>query len=191
MDERSGSPVTVEDISPTLVTSPVSDIERLTDYISGRFIERNQETTQLLRTTATLKLKTDLIALGFQAIDFRREVSGWMALARRLRDEMLADAMDTSHEERSHAAEERDLKRPNAKLVETRAKADIAPLNEAIERLAETRDEMVSLISWCQSLQRAVRDEEFGDLLESSNEVPEEFYQAPIGPALGRLKRQP
>lgn len=190
MNSRSGQPVLVSDVSlPTAeAQKSLSDLDRLVEYINERFNERDRELINRQRQASQLKLKGDLIALGFDAIDFRRELSGWVALARRLRDEHLAEALDTSYDERTSQAQAQDLKRANAELVKSRAKADVAPLNETIERLEAARDEMIGIISWCQSLQRAVRDEEFGDVFAGANEAPESMFSAPIGAALRKLQ---
>jgi len=164
--------------------SPTTDFDRLVEYIGERFPARDRELKELQQRARFLKLKGDVIGLAFAAIDFRRELSSWVALARRLRDEKFADAMDLSHEERSLGARAQQLKRPSAKLVETRAQAEVAPLAEVVERLSGSRDEMVSILSWCQSLQRALRDEEYGDILEAEMAPPEHLYSAPIGGAL-------
>jgi hypothetical protein len=176
------------DASVFVAKTPESDLERLTAYILKRFPVRDQQLTAQTRAAAALKLKGDIITLGFEAIDFRRELSGWIALTTRVRDEMYADAIDSSHGERQAQAQAVDLKRADSTLVRTRAAATISPLNEALERLQESRTEMDKIVSWCQSLQRSVRDEEFGDLFESSSEVPEQIYSAPIGAALRKLE---
>jgi len=180
---ESGGPV--PQVSPA--KPPTTDFDRLLEYISERFPERDKELKELQRRARSLKLKGDVIDLGFAAIDFRRELSSWVALSKRLQVEKFADAMDLSHEERSLGAEAKQLKRPSAKLVETRAQAEVAPLVEVVERLSSSRDEMVSILSWCQSLQRALRDEEYGDILEAEIAPPERLYSAPIGGALRNM----
>jgi hypothetical protein len=189
METRSGQRVVVDDIDGA-ATRPQrkSELAQLTEYISTRFGQRDSELIARQREASKLKLKGDLITLGFDAIDFRRELSSWIALARRLRTYHMQDALNHAHTEQTYAANEQDLKRANAKLVEAQAKADIAPLEEAIERLEAARDEMVGIISWCQSLQRNLQNEEYGDLFESGNEVPTELFQAPIGSKLKEME---
>lgn len=182
--QSSGQPVPQSAPPPR----PKSDFDLLLEYVTERFVKRDRELAELTRTARSLKLKGDVIELAFTAIDFRNELGGWVALARRLRDEAFADAMDTSHEERSDAASARDIKRPSAKLVESRAVAQVAAYNEVVERLSSRRDETVSILSWCQSLQRALRDEEYGDIMAAGMEVPEPLYQAPIGDALRHIR---
>lgn len=167
--------------------TPERDFDRLFAYITGRFSERDRQLVARARATSQLMHKSDLVALGFEALDFRRELSGWIALTRRVRDEMYADAIDSSHGERLLQAKDSDLKRADSTLVKTRAAASIAPMSEALERLQEARVEMDRTLSWCQSLQRAIHDDEFGDLFEA-NDVPDELYSAPFGAALRKLE---
>ena len=141
-----------------------------------------------MRSAALIKDKGDLITLGFEAIHFRRELSGWIALTRRVRDEMYAEAIHSSHGERTHEAHENQLRRADSTLVKSRAASTIAPLSEALERLDEARNEMDKIISWCQSLQRAVSTEEYGGMFEVTNAVPEQLFSAPIGAALLKLQ---
>lgn len=168
-------------------SAPKTDLDRLIEYVGERFPVRDKEVQEIAARAAGLRLKGDVIELAFVSMDFRHELSSWVALARRLREERLADAMDTSHEERSSAARQQQIRRPNAKLVESRAHSDVAPLTEVVERLSSARDEMVSVLSWCQSLQRALRDDEYGEVATGRMEVPARLYSAPIGAALRGL----
>jgi hypothetical protein len=156
--------------------------------MNDRFAVRDHELMHLARTAASLKLKGDVVTLGFSAIDFRRELSGWIALARRIRDELYAEAIDSSHGERMEEAKANDLKRADSTLVKTRAASVVGPVSETVERLNEARSEMDTLVSWCQSLQRSISSEEYGSIFESSNVVPEELYDAPVGSALRALQ---
>jgi hypothetical protein len=183
----SGTPVTVADFKPT--APPKSDIEVLVDNI-GRLRERELHVRTAQRTASMLKAKMDIATLGFEALDFKGELNSWVAFAERLLDEQFGEQFDNADRDRAELALERGLRRALADSVKTLAKQHVAPLQEAVTWLRDTRDFMGMIVSWCQNIQRTTASDEYSEAFAAGNAVPDQMFTAPVGDALTKSVRR-
>lgn len=172
--------VEISDI--TAPSRPRSEIDRLADYLANGFIPRKQALVQLNARASQLKLKGELNELGFAALAFIGEVDDWLPVAERLLDQELANELDDARSEYSA-----DGGKALAEQVRQRARQNTAPLKEAVATLRNAQKWGQSIVSFCQSTQRTISTEEFGELFASTNEVPEKLFEAPVGDSLNRI----
>lgn len=169
---------------------PVTDLDRLVDFMGKNFPERKNEIVQLISTAKSFKNKEDVVRLGYEVILFRMELDEWVAFAERLLEQELAEELDTAHTDRNARAKEDGTAKPTAELVKSQAKQRTAPLKEAAQVLKTTRDWMANVLTFCQSQQRFMAQDEYGDLFAASNDAPEEMYNPVKPPSVSQaLKR--
>lgn len=187
MTQHAGQPVAT---TPAAVNRAPSDLQRLVGYLNGRFQKRREEISELVARCETLASKQDQVVLGFRAVEFRRELDSWIALAQELRAKALDTAADAANQTHADEAAKRGLKRPSAKLVEAHAEAKVAEYTRVVDVLVAERYALQQIISLTQTVLRAVRDEEFGDELEHAYDAPDELFDAPLGTVTRALERR-
>jgi hypothetical protein len=176
----SGTPVVVDDVTPP--RSPVSPVEALTAYLQGGYAGRRSELMVQLDSCRALRNKEDVIQLGYDALLFRFELDAWLAFAGQLLDEERGRQFDLAHAERLSEAQEDGRKRADATLVKCQAEQFIAPLKRAHKELADTQALLGQIVSWCQSQQKILAAEEYGDLFSANNEAPEQGREVSFPP---------
>jgi hypothetical protein len=174
-----GQPVHVDMAVPR---RPPADLDRLIAFMSGDFPTRKDTVMQLIGQARSLRNKEDVVRLGYEVILFRMELDEWVAFTERLLDHELGNQLDNAHSERAEEARERGSTRPSAELVKSQARQYTAPLKEAATLLRSTRDWMSNILSWCQSQQRLIANEEYGDSFTAANDAPAELYHVPERP---------
>jgi hypothetical protein len=174
-------PVIVEDINAP--PAPASEIAVLVSYLesteSGGFTDRKQEIMSLASKARDISSKEDVIRLGYSLVIFRGELDEWIRFAELLHDRSYADQLDVVHGERTEEALEQGSSRASAKLIETQAKKQSAPLRQAWGLLKDTRDWLDRTLFWVGQQQKMMAADEYGDIATSRSEVPEEMYISP------------
>lgn len=169
--------VEVEDvISPR---PPEDDLDALANWIQGPYREKRKAFIEASRTAETLKDKGDIVRLGFLVVLFRSELDPWLAQVGYMIDNAKSTELSLAYQERQEEAEEKKLKRPSSDLVKAQADQLLAPLKRAQKELSFTQDLLSKTLSWCQSLQRLIAADEFGELYTGYNKVPEDFFSEP------------
>jgi hypothetical protein len=163
--------VRVDDIETP--REPRGDLDSLTDYLVGHYMERRKEITLLLQSAKDLGDKGTLIELVYETLLFRAETDEWLAFATQILDEAHGDQLGVAHEEQASEARERGSARPLSKVVEARAEQFTAPLRRAVSELRSNRDFLDKILFWAQAQPKLIRDEEYGSLLEARN-VPKD-----------------
>jgi hypothetical protein len=168
---ESGQPVLTDFSAPK---PPEDSLDALIDYLSADFPQRKAKLRKLLIEAQQLRHKEDVIKLGYEVILFRMELDEWVSFAGQLLDEEKANQLGIAHDEKAQEAKERGSTRPSSDLVKSQAGQFIAPLKRAHQELNETQKWMSNVLSWCQSQQKMMASEEYGDLFTASNASPDE-----------------
>jgi len=181
-----GQLVNVDDVG--VPARPHDELEDLIAYLDGEYGERRRQLTEAMQTARSLKHKQDVIQLGYDALLFRMELDPWLAFAGQLLDQERGNQLSYAHGERSAEAKEQGSRRPDATVVRSQADQITAPLKRAYTELKDTQDLIGRIVSWCQSQQKILAGEEYGELFSSSNQVPEQMFSDP--PAASKPLRQ-
>jgi hypothetical protein len=178
------------DIPFAVPTAEKSDLERLTEYMGGPFRRRLSE---LARTQAEpIVYKGDCAEILRKSNFFHTELVGWLGLAKRLYTENYAEhlAVTQSAAGQQLIEQKRGL-RPTAGMIEAHARQELAPLEDAIERMEQTVRLCDKLASSAQSMLRTMSQDEFTGRAEggeaAGQDAWDDFSEAPITNALERL----
>lgn len=180
-DQKSGDVVKVDLNLPPKPTDP---IDQLIDWLNGSYKTRRSDFIDSLKNARSLKNRSDIVELGFEAVLFRTELDPWLALVGELIDNAKADELSIAYQERQEEAEENKLKRPSAELVRAQAAQFVSPIKRVQKELQDTQDLLSKTLSWCQSLQKLLQADEFGDLYTATEQIPEKLIEQP--PGLGK-----
>jgi len=143
-----------------------SNLDLLAEYLAGPYIERRTELRRLLDAGRGFRDKTAVVELGYFALIFRTELDPWLALSGEILDRERGNQLGVSHKT------ETDKRRP-VDIVKSEAAIFIAPIKRAQEELRAMQDLLSKTISWCQSQQKTVFAEEYGDLFAANNSLPD------------------
>lgn len=176
-NDKSGTPVEVNDLKTP--KKPADPIEQLTKWLTESYQPKRAEFISNLKAARDLKNRADVVQLGFEVVILRTEIDPWLALVGELIDNSKADELSIAYQERQEEAEENKLKRPSAELVRAQAAQFLAPLKRTQKELSDTQDLLSKTLSWCQSLQKILQADEFGDLYISKESVPEKLFTPP------------
>lgn len=179
MDHYSGEKVNVSDVSAP--SAPTAAMEKLVAYLTTAFPARMELSRQLRAKAGGLTAKYEIVELGFESLDFKSELDGWLAFAERILDEQRGDQFDNAQAEKNGTAKAEGTRAPAAEIVKARANQHLAPIKEAVTVMKNARDTATNTLMWCQSLQKSIRDEEFGSLYEDGHEIPDRFWHSPVG----------
>lgn len=173
-------PVSVLDVEPP--DDPESELDALISYIQGPFSESRARWRQMVGEARQLKDRASMISLGYECLVFRSELDPWIALAGQLYDTERGNQLTVTND----AAE----KRPTGEYLKAATAIFVAPLKRALNELESTQDLLTKTLSWCQTQQKAIAAEEYGELFSSSETVPGRFFTPTpsLGAALGRVK---
>lgn len=179
-NDKSGTPVEVDFTAPK---EPKDPVDSLIEWLEGDYKKNRADFIDNLRAAKSLKNRSDIIELGFMTVLFRTELDPWLSFVGELIDNSKADELSVAYQERQEEAEENKLKRPSAELVRAQAAQFIAPLKRVQKELQDTQDLLGKTLSWCQSLQKILQADEFGDLYTAKENIPEKMFKSP--PNLG------
>lgn len=177
----------------TRVAVPAREIRRLREYLAGRFASERETIDKLSSRVVRNADPLSLFSLSARALAFRHELVSWQAFAQRLWDEGHAGQLEAvrSHYE-SELAAERTGKR-SVKELEAQARAELAPLKQALDLISLTSEQMKSVLFWSQAMAKVVEHEDAftdRDIDEAAFEFPVigASEDAPIEEALLRLE---
>jgi len=152
-------------------TAPAHGLDALIAYLGGPFIQSRAAIRDLMNESRGFRNKATVIQLGYEALLFRSELDGWLAYANQLLDAEKGEQLSVAHG--SQPAEGR---KASTEYLKAQAGIFIAPLKRAHQELKDTQDLLNKTISWCQTQQKTIATDEYGDLFAASNEVPEQMY---------------
>lgn len=179
----SGSLVDVDDVD--LPSDPESELDALIAYIEGPFIESRKGWRDLVAESRQLKDRATCLSLGYECVLFRSELDPWLALAGQLYETTRGNELTVTNDERKD-----EKRRVTGEYLKAHTASFVAPLKRAMQELGDMQDLLSKTLSWCQTQQKSIAAEEYGDLYAGYNEVPERLFASTptLGGALGRVK---
>lgn len=150
---------------------PESPIDPLLAYLQGPYRQRRQEYREKMLTARSLQEKTAVIELGYQTLLFRSEIDTWLAYCGQLLDVARGEQLSVAHGSQPEAG-----KKHSTEYLKAQAGIFIAPLKRAYGELKDTQDLLNKTLSWCQSQQKFIASEEYGELFSANNQIPEELF---------------
>lgn len=161
--------VEVDDL--TIPPEPPSALDPLLNYLQGPYQHRRRQYRQQLQAARGLQEKTAVIDLGYQTLLFRSEIDTWLAYCGQLLDVARGEQLSVAH-----GAQPEEGKKHSTEYLKAQAGIFIAPLKRAYSELKDTQDLLNKTLSWCQSQQKIIAAEEYGDIFSANNEIPEELF---------------
>lgn len=177
----SGQPVDVDDVKAP--TAPKDDIDLLTEWLNDGYRKGRVQFIEATNQAETLSTKTDIVRLGFISLRFRQELDPWVAKVISIIDMAKSTELVQAYDELQRQAKENKLKKPPSDIVKAQANEIIAPLNRVYKELTDTQDLLNKTLSWCQSLQKIIASDEFGELYSAAHDVPEDFFKDSTKPS--------
>jgi hypothetical protein len=150
---------------------PESPLDPLLDYLQGPYRQRRQEYREKMLTARSLQEKTAVIELGYQTLLFRSEIDTWLAYCGQLLDVARGEQLSVAH-----GSQPEEGKKHSTEYLKAQAGIFIAPLKRAYGELKDTQDLLNKTLSWCQSQQKFIASEEYGELFSANNQIPEELF---------------
>lgn len=183
-EHASGQPVSVPDVTPP--AEPASELDALIAYLEGPYPARKQSWRELAQQASQLKDRGSMIALGYECLLFRSELDPFLALATQLYEAEHGNQLTVTHDERKS-----EQRRPTGEVLKAQARVFTAPLKRALKELTDMQDLLSKTLSWCQTQQKALSSEEYGELFSSSNQAPtRSFAEVPATSAALRRVAQ-
>lgn len=178
-----GSPVFVDDVD--LPADPEDELDALIGYIEGPFIQSRSAWRDLVKESRQLKDRASCLSLGYECVLFRSELDPWLALAGQLYETTRGNELTVANDERKD-----EKRRVTGEYLKAHTAQFVAPLKRAMEELRDMQDLLSKTLSWCQTQQKSIAADEYGDLYAAYNEAPERLFTAPpaLGTALERVK---
>jgi hypothetical protein len=161
--------VEVDDL--TIPPEPESPLDPLLAYLQGPYRQRREAYRQQLQAARSWSEKTAIIDLGYQTLLFRSEIDTWLAYCGQLLDVSRGEQLSIAH-----GAQPEEGKKHSTEYLKAQAGIFIAPLKRAHAELKDTQDLLNKTLSWCQTQQKILVADEYGDLFAADNQVPEELF---------------
>lgn len=171
MTTSTSEPATVDFQPPE---PPKQNIDHLVEYLTDVYPDRKRAWMEMAKQARSLTVRSDMVNLAYECILFRAELDPWLALAGQIHDEIKGNQVDVTLKERAN-----DKKRPTTEMMNATVGVHVAPIKRAVKELTDMQDLLSKTLSWCQSQQKSMAREEYGEVFQQDETAPEHLFQEP------------
>lgn len=178
-----GAPV---DVAYTPPAAPISDLQRLTEFMTGEFLEESRAIAAFQREAWQYPDRRLLHALGGRALAFRQLLGHFEPIARALYDGQLAGNLTTERAVQDGKA----TVKASVKERELQAKQHLSDLKIALDQISNERDQMKEILFWARNQFQHMQMEEMTGEAAGMTDYPvgTPFRFPPAGKGLDQLR---